>query len=246
MADLGTDTDGAAPAPVPVPVANALTDALAGEVADRTSADYAALDPQARAVLDCWFGAPDSPDFGEPRKLWFTADESFDASLRERFGTLIDAARESQLDSWAATPLGALSLVIVLDQFSRNCHRDTATAFAADRKALAIAQQMVASGADRLLPGVHHRAFAYLPFEHDESLASQHESLRLFKALAAEPGGASYYSFAVRHAEIIVRFGRFPHRNAVLGRESTADEIAFLREPGSSFQSRAKKPAAGS
>ncbi|MFM0379346.1 DUF924 domain-containing protein [Paraburkholderia strydomiana] len=244
MADLGTDTDGAAPAPVPV--ANALTDALAGEVADRTSADYAALDPQARAVLDCWFGAPDSPDFGEPRKLWFTADDSFDASLRERFATLIDAARESQLDSWAATPLGALSLVIVLDQFSRNCHRDTATAFAADRKALAIAQQMVASGADRLLPGVHHRAFAYLPFEHDESLASQHESLRLFKALAAEPGGASYYSFAVRHAKIIERFGRFPHRNAVLGRESTTDEIAFLREPGSSFQSRAKKPAAGS
>jgi uncharacterized protein (DUF924 family) len=235
MADL--DTDGAAP----FPVANALTVALAGEVADRMSADYAALDPQARAVLDCWFGAPDSPDFGGPRKLWFTADDSFDASLRERFGTLINAARESQLDSWAATPLGALSLVIVLDQFSRNCHRDTATAFAADRKALAIAQQMVASGADGLLPGVHHRAFAYLPFEHDESLASQHESLRLFKALAAEPGGASYYPFAVRHAKIIERFGRFPHRNAVLGRESTADEIAFLREPGSSFQSRAKK-----
>jgi uncharacterized protein (DUF924 family) len=235
MADL--DTDGAAP----FPVANALTVALAGEVADRMSADYAALDPQARAVLDCWFGAPDSPDFGGPRKLWFTADDSFDASLRERFGTLIDAARKSQLDSWAATPLGALSLVIVLDQFSRNCHRDTATAFAADRKALAIAQQMVASGADGLLPGVHHRAFAYLPFEHDESLASQHESLRLFKALAAEPGGASYYPFAVRHAKIIERFGRFPHRNAVLGRESTADEIAFLREPGSSFQSRAKK-----
>lgn len=235
MADL--DTDGAAP----FPVANALTVALAGDVADRMSADYAALDPQAHAVLDCWFGAPDSQDFGEPRKLWFTADDSFDASLRERFGTLIDAARKSQLDSWAATPLGALSLVIVLDQFSRNCHRDTATAFAADRKALAIAQQMVASGADGLLPGVHHRAFAYLPFEHDESLASQHESLRLFKALAAEPGGASYYPFAVRHAKIIERFGRFPHRNAVLGRESTADEIAFLREPGSSFQSRAKK-----
>jgi uncharacterized protein (DUF924 family) len=235
MADL--DTDGAAP----FPVANALTVALAGDVADRMSADYAALDPQAHAVLDCWFGAPDSPDFGGPRKLWFTADDSFDASLRERFGTLINAARESQLDSWAATPLGALSLVIVLDQFSRNCHRDTATAFAADRKALAIAQQMVASGADGLLPGVHHRAFAYLPFEHDESLASQHESLRLFKALAAEPGGASYYPFAVRHAKIIERFGRFPHRNAVLGRESTADEIAFLREPGSSFQSRAKK-----
>jgi uncharacterized protein (DUF924 family) len=239
MADA--DVGGAAPSPAP----DALTVGLEGKVAGGASADYASLDPQARAVLDCWFGAPDSPDFGEPRKLWFAADDSFDAMLRERFGTLIDAARESRLDSWAATPLGALALVVVLDQFSRNCHRDTVRAFAADRKALAIAQQMVASGADRLLPGVHHRAFAYLPFEHDESLASQHESRRLFKALAAEPGGASYYPFAVRHAKIIERFGRFPHRNAVLGRESTADEIAFLREPGSSFQSRARKPAGG-
>jgi uncharacterized protein (DUF924 family) len=198
-------------------------------------------------VLDCWFGAPDAPGFGEARKQWFSADESFDAMLRERFGTLIDAARDSRLDSWMATPLGALALVIVLDQFSRNCHRDTARAFAADHKALEIAQQMVASGADRLLPSVHHRAFAYLPFEHDEAPASQRESLRLFKALAGEPGGESYYSFAVRHAEIVERFGRFPHRNALLGRESTAEEIAFLREPGSSFQSRrARKRARGS
>ncbi|WP_027801300.1 DUF924 family protein [Paraburkholderia dilworthii] len=229
------DAGGKVPLPAPHAVARAAS--------ARALAEYAALDPQARAVLDCWFGAPDSPDFGEPRKLWFSADDSFDAMLRERFGTLIDAACESRLDSWAAMPLGALALVILLDQFSRNCHRDTARAFAADRKALAIAQQMVASGADRLLPGVHHRAFAYLPFEHGESLASQHESLHLFKALAAEPGGESYYPFAVRHAQIIERFGRFPHRNAVLSRESTADEIAFLREPGSSFQSRARKRA---
>ncbi|HEX7934124.1 MAG TPA: DUF924 family protein [Paraburkholderia sp.] len=214
----------------------------AAAAADR--AGYAALDPQARAVLDCWFGAPDSPDFGESRKLWFSADDSFDAMLRERFGTLIDAAIDSRLDSWTATPLGALALVIVLDQFSRNCHRDTARAFAADQKALHIAQRMIASGADRRLPHAHHRAFAYLPFEHDETLASQQASLRLFKALAAEPGGESYYSFAVRHAEIIERFGRFPHRNALLARESTAEETAFLREPGSSFQSRAKKRAA--
>jgi uncharacterized protein (DUF924 family) len=216
----------------------------------RTPADlaaYSALDPRAREVLDGWFGAPDAPGFGEARKQWFSADESFDAMLRERFGTLIDAARDSRLDSWTATPLGALALVIVLDQFSRNCHRDTARAFAADHKALEIAQQMVASGADRLLPSVHHRAFAYLPFEHDEAPASQQESLRLFKALAGEPGGESYYSFAVRHAEIVERFGRFPHRNALLGRESTAEEIAFLREPGSSFQSRrARKRARGS
>jgi uncharacterized protein (DUF924 family) len=94
---------------------------------------------------------------------------------------------------------------------------------------------MIASGADRLLPTAHHRVFAYLPFEHDETLASQRESLRLFEQLEKEPGGESYYRSAVRHAEIIERFGRFPHRNALLGRPSTAEEIAFLREPGSSF-----------
>ncbi|NPT57539.1 DUF924 family protein [Paraburkholderia elongata] len=190
---------------------------------------------EARAVLDCWFGAPNSPAFGQARKLWFSRDKAFDAMLLERFGALIDAAREGSLDSWTATPLGALALVIVLDQLSRNCHRNTPRAFAADYQALRIAQQTIASGADRLFPTVHHRAFAYLPFEHDETLASQHESLRLFKQLKAEPGGASYYSSAVRHARIIERFGRFPHRNALLGRPSTDEETAFLKGPGSSF-----------
>ncbi|ANB71812.1 hypothetical protein AYM40_05055 [Paraburkholderia phytofirmans OLGA172] len=190
---------------------------------------------EARAVLDCWFGAPNAPTFGHARKLWFSRDKAFDAMLLERFGTLIDAAREGALGSWTETPLGALALVIVLDQFSRNCHRNTPRAFAADHQALRIAQQIIASGADLLLPTVHHRAFAYLPFEHDETLASQHESLRLFKQLKAEPGGASYYSSAVRHARIIERFGRFPHRNALLGRQSTDEETAFLKEPGSSF-----------
>ncbi|CAE6745335.1 hypothetical protein R69927_02889 [Paraburkholderia domus] len=190
---------------------------------------------EARAVLDSWFGAPTTPTFGQARKLWFSRDRAFDAMLLERFGTLIDAAREGALDSWTETPLGALALVIVLDQFSRNCYRGTPRAFAADHKALRIAQQMIASGADLLLPTVHHRAFAYLPFEHDETLASQHESLRLFKQLKAEPGGASYYSSAVRHARIIERFGRFPHRSAQLGRQSTAEETAFLKERGSSF-----------
>ncbi|MFM0504506.1 DUF924 family protein [Paraburkholderia caffeinilytica] len=190
---------------------------------------------EARAVLDCWFGAPDAPTFGEARKLWFSRDDAFDAMLLERFGALIDKARAGSLDSWTETPLGALALIIVLDQFSRNCHRNSSRAFAADHQALHIAQQMIASGADRLLPTAHHRAFAYLPFEHDETLASQHESLRLFKQLKAEPGGASYYSSAVRHARIIERFGRFPHRNALLGRQSTAEEMAFLKEPGSSF-----------
>ncbi|MFL9882889.1 DUF924 domain-containing protein [Paraburkholderia agricolaris] len=190
---------------------------------------------EARAVLDCWIGAPDTPTFGQARKLWFARDQAFDAMLLERFGTLIDAAREGALDSWTATPSGALALVIVLDQFSRNCYRNTPRAFAADHQALCVAQQMVASGADLRLPTAHHRAFAYLPFEHDETLTSQHESVRLFKQLKAEPDGASYYSSAVGHARIIERFGRFPHRNAVLGRQSTDEETAFLKGPGSSF-----------
>jgi uncharacterized protein (DUF924 family) len=198
-------------------------------------ADYAALAPRAREVLDCWFGTPDSPHYGTERKLWFKRKDAVDTMLRERFGDLIDAANAGQLDTWQASPLGALALVIVLDQFSRNCHRHTARAFAADSKALHTAQRMIASGADRLLPGTQHRAFAYLPFEHDETLASQQESLRLFKQLAAEPGGDGYYQHALRHAKVIERFGRFPHRNAWLGRESSDEEIAFLREPGSSF-----------
>lgn len=200
-----------------------------------STADYAGLPQDARAVLDCWFGTPDEPDFGVARKSWFARDAAFDTMLRERFGSLIDAARESRLDDWTATPLGMLALIVVLDQFSRNCHRNTPRAFDGDQKALRTAQQMVASGADRVLPSAHHRAFAYLPFEHDETMASQHESMRLFKQLDAEPGGESNYRFAVRHAEIIERFGRFPHRNAVLGRVSTAEEADFLRKPGSSF-----------
>jgi uncharacterized protein (DUF924 family) len=252
-----------------------------GAAADAWRADYAALAPAARAVLDCWFGEPDSPVFGQERKFWFSRDAAVDAMLRERFGELIERANQDddavrsvaqesasasgqtggqaiersaeqakeqgneQADEraneqttprhWQTTPLGALALIILLDQFSRNCHRNTPRAFAADRMALQVAQRLVANGWDRMLPSAQHRAFAYLPFEHDETLDGQRESLRLFGQLRAEPGGQSYYRFAERHAQIIQRFGRFPHRNALLGRTSTAEEIAFLREPGSSF-----------
>ncbi|MGF7135190.1 uncharacterized protein (DUF924 family) [Paraburkholderia sp. EB58] len=198
-------------------------------------ADYAALDEHARAMLDCWFGAPGSATFGKDRKLWFARDAAFDAMLRERFGGLLEAAGQGALDAWAHTPLGALALVLLLDQFSRNIHRGTAHAFATDDHALRIARQMVANGSDLRLPGLFHRAFAYMPFEHDESFDSQRESLRLFEPFQGQPGAASYYRSALRHAEVIERFGRFPHRNALLGRASTEEEVAFLREPGSSF-----------
>ena len=209
---------------------------LSGTVTHGASADYAALDERARAVLDFWFGAPGSATYGQDRKLWFKRDAAFDASLRERFGTLLEPAGQGALDAWADTPLGGLALVIVLDQFSRNLNRGTARAFAGDAHALGIARQMVASGADQRLPDLFHRAFVYLPFEHDESPASQRESLRLFKPFEAQPKRvASYYQAAVRHAAVIGQFGRFPHRNAALGRESTGEEQDFLRKPGSSF-----------
>jgi len=162
-----------------------------GSVAHDATADYAALDERARAVLDCWFGAPDSATYGQDRKLWFKRDAAFDAMLHERFGELLDLAVQGVLDAWADTPLGGLALVIVLDQFSRNLYRGTARAFAGDEHALRIARQMVARGADQCLPTLLHRAFAYLPFEHDESLASQRESLRLFKTFEAQMPSAT-------------------------------------------------------
>ena len=193
------------------------------------------MNPDPREVLDFWFGAPGSETFGRERKMWFRKRAVFDAQLRERFGALLDAAHAGELDAWCATPEGALALVIVLDQFSRNCHRGTPRAFAADEKALAIARAMVASGADLRLPTLQHRAFAYLPFEHAESAEAQRESLQLFGELAKDPEGRGYYDYAVQHAKVIERFGRFPHRNAQLGRASTEEETAFLRERGSSF-----------
>ncbi|MDR3098034.1 MAG: DUF924 domain-containing protein [Paraburkholderia sp.] len=193
------------------------------------------LDPRAREVLDFWFGAPGSEEFGRERKMWFHKDAAFDARLLERFGALLDAACADELDAWCATPEGALALVILLDQFSRNCHRGTPRAFSADDKALGIARAMVASGADLNLPSLQHRVFAYLPFEHAESAEAQRESVQLFSELAKDPEGQGYYDYALRHAAVIERFGRFPHRNAQLGRPSSDAEAAFLREPGSSF-----------
>ncbi|RDU96615.1 DUF924 domain-containing protein [Trinickia dinghuensis] len=203
-----------------------------------TDADYAALHPDARAVLDFWFGEPGMPAFGMPSKRWFKRDDAFDALILERFGETLERARRGECDAWLRTPLGALALIVVLDQFSRNTCRGRADAFAYDAYALAAARRLVGIGAHHDLPSPEHRAFAFLPFEHSESEAAQRESVRLFEALSREMGSTGkggYYDYACRHAAVIERFGRFPHRNAALGRESTDEELAFLREPGSSF-----------
>jgi uncharacterized protein (DUF924 family) len=187
-------------------------------------------DPRAQAVLDAWFGAPGSPEFGREKKAWFIKKRTFDAMLNERFGALLEAAHDGRLAHWAKTPLGALALIVMLDQFSRNCYRGTPRAFAGDGRALALAKALVASGDDRRMPSLQHRVFVYMPFEHDETPESQREAVRLFTALRDETGDDGYLQYALKHAEVIERFGRFPHRNRILGRASRPDETAWLSE----------------
>jgi uncharacterized protein (DUF924 family) len=190
--------------------------------------------PASTEILDFWFGAPGSAEHGQARKLWFTKSAAADEEIRRRFGPTVDAALRGELRSWAdGTAREALALILLLDQFTRNVYRDSARAFAGDAAALAIARQLVADGRHLQLTPLE-RWFAYLPFEHSEQVADQNESLRLFGELAAE-GLAEPLAWAQKHFDVIARFGRYPHRNDLLGRESTAEEIAFLREPGSRF-----------
>jgi uncharacterized protein (DUF924 family) len=192
--------------------------------------DAITLPPAAAEVLDFWFG---DSDIARPE--WFRKDTAFDDLSRQRFGGLIAQALAGAIDDWAATPEGALARIVVLDQFPRNVFRDTPRAFAGDRLALAAARALVDAGGDRLLPP-RRRSFVYLPFEHAEDRAAQQTAVALFGALAAEqPDLAEALDWARRHQVVIERFGRFPHRNRVLGRVDTAEEAAFLLEPGSRF-----------
>ena len=161
---------------------------------------------------------------------WFAKDDGFDAAIRERFGALHACAAQAELWHWRGDAPGRLAEVIVLDQFSRNLHRGAPAAFAQDGMALALAQEAVAQGLDAQLPPTR-RAFLYMPYMHSESPREQQESLRLFTVL----GNPVNLDFAQRHEAIVARFGRYPHRNAVLGRASTAQELAFLQQPGSAF-----------
>jgi uncharacterized protein (DUF924 family) len=184
-------------------------------------------------ILDFWFGAPDDPDYGKTRPLWFTKSDATDQLVRDRFGDTVEAALASEIDDWALTPRGALASIIVLDQFPRNIYRNTPRSFDGDGQALRLASNLVDRNDDRLLAPVE-RWFAYMPFEHSEFLNDQFESVRLFEQLAQD-GLQEPLSWAIKHFDVIKRFGRFPHRNAILGRESTADEIEFLKEQGSRF-----------
>lgn len=185
-------------------------------------------------VLDFWFGAPGSEEFGRARQLWFTKSAATDALILDRFGAAVEAALRGELQQWAeGEARSALALILLLDQFTRNIHRDSARAFAGDEAALQVASRLVADGRHLDLASVE-RWFAYLPFEHSERMDDQRESLRLF-GLLAQQGLSEPLVWAQQHYDVILRFGRYPHRNEVLGRASTAEEIEFLRQPGSRF-----------
>ena len=190
---------------------------------------------EASTVLDFWFGAPGSSEFGSARKAWFMKDAAFDAAIRERFGALVERALRGELEVWGDEPRSSLAQILLLDQFTRNAFRGSARSFAGDARALAAASRMVGSRQDEAL-APFMRAFVYLPFEHAEGLAMQDEAIRLFTKLVSEsPELADMLDYAHRHREVIERFGRFPHRNEILGRQSTAEEIAFIQRPGSGF-----------
>ena len=190
----------------------------------------------AQEVRDFWFGAPGSAAAGQPRKEWFVKSEAFDEEIKQRFGAIIPQAIAGGLREWDAEgPQGVLARILVLDQFTRNAYRNTAQSFAGDALALAAARQLADSGAHKALPPLQ-RAFAYMPFEHAEDAFMQERAVELFTALAFEhPGFDDMLDYAHRHRGVIARFGRFPHRNEILGRASTQEEIEFLRQPGSRF-----------
>ena len=186
-------------------------------------------------ILAFWFGAPDAEDFGQRRPFWFRGPAGFDAEIRERFLADYDAADAGAYDHLRASALGTLTLILLFDQFPRNMFRGTARAYATDAKSLALANHALDRGFDRGLI-VSQQMFMYLPFEHSEKLADQRRAADLILPLAEDyDGGERSIKAVERHLEIIERFGRFPHRNAALGRESTAAEAEFLKQPDSSF-----------
>lgn len=174
-------------------------------------------------ILNFWFSEI------EP-SAWFKRDDAFDRMLIERFSDIHQQATRCELFGWRESPDGRLAEIIVLDQFSRNMFRDSGEAFAHDALALALAQAAVACGADQDID-VKRRAFLYMPYMHSESLVIHDEAVRLFSA----PGLEYNLEFEHRHRAIIERFGRYPHRNAVLGRASTPEELDFIQQPGSGF-----------
>ncbi|MCP8467392.1 DUF924 domain-containing protein [Pseudomonas sp. ZM23] len=197
---------------------------------------------QWQALLDWWFGsALDALEVSKQRNsLWFGKSACQDVDTDNRFGGLVRQALDGALDDWAGTPQSWLALILLLDQLPRMIFRDTPRAYAGDARAQRLVREGLAAGLDRQLPRIE-RVFVYLVLEHAEDIASQHEAVRLFGELQAESSAAEkvlfagFLAYAEKHRAVIARFGRFPHRNAILGRESSDEETQFLTEPGSRF-----------
>lgn len=185
---------------------------------------------RAQEILDFWFLPEDHPDYGKPRAIWFEKNPAFDAEIRDRFLADFEKAAAGEYLDWTESAKGSLALILLFDQFSRNMFRDTARTFATDGKAREIARHMIETGFYDAL-GTFQKQFAALPFEHSEDIEDQKLSIDLFR----EIGDAVAFDYAEKHYLIIERFGRFPHRNKQLGRETTPEEAAFLTEPNSSF-----------
>jgi uncharacterized protein (DUF924 family) len=193
-------------------------------------------------VLDFWFGQPGTAADVAARqsKLWFGKSVANDQLVTERFADTLIAAGAGKLNHWALTPRNRVALIVVLDQFPHHIHRNHGQSFAYDAQSLALAQSMIQNGdAARVAP--IERVFVYLPLEHAESLALQDESVALYAQLVADASAAErslfqgFLDYAQQHREVVARFGRFPHRNELLGRPSTSEEIEFLKQPGSRF-----------
>ena len=210
--------------------------------ADADADAVAAPDPRIGTVLEFWLGAPEPSDASALMRqpLWFTKSDALDADIRSRFGGWVEEARAGRLNHWAETAHGRLALIVLLDQFSRNAWRGQPESFAGNAQALALALQALDNGHWEAVPPLA-RFFLALPLEHAEDPAMQARSVALFTELAAQATPATQpvlsgaLDYAHQHQAVIARFGRFPHRNAVLGRESTAEEKAYLAQPGSGF-----------
>lgn len=191
-------------------------------------------------ILQFWFGEDPLKPL-EHQSLWFSKQPQNDEIIRQMFGPMLDEASTGAYDDWVKTPDGALALVVLCDQFSRHIHRDDALAFASDDRALKTAQMAIEQGFDLKYTFVE-RCFLYLPFEHSEDLAMQERAVELFRELfratqTEEEGRfvAEALEYAIRHRDVIARFGRFPHRNETLGRETSRVEREFLKRPGAVF-----------
>jgi uncharacterized protein (DUF924 family) len=190
------------------------------------------MESLAPQVLRFWFG--EDADYGKVRKRWFEKDPTFDALVTKRYRKLHQEMVAGAHREWLDEPRSCLARITVLDQFPRHLYRGSAGAFSTDAPALEAAKHLVDRGWDQELLPVE-RMFAYLPFQHSESLADQERALALYQPLKAFPETSDTDRYAVAHRDIIRRFGRFPHRNAALGRSSTPEEVEFLKQPGSSF-----------